>query len=114
MGYTSDFSETQLGSSLVAAVVVTYQLAAPVTEEPAGRFARSAIGELIDHGAHVGELRGGIRPYVRALRLPFAGNQHLHGCFVGVQYVLLEKYFVQRVDQRLQAHTANSNPLARR
>ncbi|EDT37227.1 hypothetical protein BamMEX5DRAFT_6997 [Burkholderia ambifaria MEX-5] len=27
--------------------------------------------------------------YVRALRLSFAGNQHLHRRFVGVQHVLL-------------------------
>ncbi|CBW76741.1 unnamed protein product (plasmid) [Mycetohabitans rhizoxinica HKI 454] len=43
---------------------------APVTEELASMFARAAIGELIDHGAHVGELRCGICLYVCAL--PFS------------------------------------------
>lgn len=77
-------------------------------------FAGAAIGEFIDDGAHVRELCGGIGPYVRALRFAFTGNEHLHRRFVGVQHILLKKYFVKRVDQWLQPYAANPDPLAKR
>ncbi len=82
-------------------MIVTNQLAALVAEELASMFACAAIGELVDDGAHVGELRRRVCPYIRTLRLSFAGNEHLHRRLVGVQHIVLEKHFAKRVDQRL-------------
>ncbi|PXX25855.1 hypothetical protein NA66_102692 [Burkholderia pyrrocinia] len=89
MGNASDLGDPQLESGFVAFMVITDQLAAPITEERSSMFTRTTIGELIDDGTHVGELRGGIRPYVCALRLSFAWNQHLHRCLIGVQHTVL-------------------------
>lgn len=51
-------------------------------------FARTAIDELVDDGAHVGELRRGVCPHVRTLRPSLTGSGHLHRHLAGVQHIL--------------------------
>lgn len=107
---TSDFDDALLESGLVPAVVIAHKLALPVTQEGAGMLAGAAVGEVIDYGSHVCELRCGIRPQVGTMRFSLTGTEHLHRRLIGMQHALLQYLLMQRVDQRLQPHSAHAYP----
>jgi hypothetical protein len=45
------------------------------------------------------------------VRLAGSGIEHRHRRLVGVKYRLLQQFGFHRIDQRLQLHTAASDPL---
>ena len=65
---------------------------------------------LVDRPACVVKA-GGIGPHIRAMGFLRAWREHLHRCFIGVDDLLPEHYVAQRIDQRLQLHASNANPL---
>ena len=40
-----------------------------------------------------------------------AKRKYLHRRFIGVHHIVLQHHFTQRIDQRLQLHTASADPL---
>lgn len=100
---------------LVSRVVVAYEAALPgalgaVTEERTRMLARAALGEVVDHGAHILERAAGVGPEIGAMRLACAGCQHRHRRLVVVQHRQAQQVGLHGVDQRLQAHTAHTHP----
>ena len=81
----ADFGDTLKEWGLVAAVVITDQLAAPVTQERTGMLTGTASGEVVDHCTQVTELRRRIRSQVGPMCPALAGAEHLHWGFVRVQ-----------------------------
>ncbi|CAE6861681.1 hypothetical protein R69746_08680 [Paraburkholderia aspalathi] len=107
---TSDFSDALLESGLVSAVVVAHQLALPAGKEGAGVLACTAVGEVVDHGAQLTEVRGRIRPQVRPVCLPFTWTKHLYRCLIRMQHTLLQEFLMQGIDQWLQLCAARADP----
>ncbi len=94
MGKASDLGDPVLEASLVAAVVIAHQLAAPLAEESAGMLAGAAVGEVVNHCLQISELRGAVCLQVSAMGLALARREHLHRCLVGVQHVLLQQFLL--------------------
>ena len=96
---------------LVPRVVVADELAAPAVEEVLGMRRAAALSEVVHDGVQGIELGRAVAPDVCAVRLALAGDQHRDRCFVSVQNRTLEQCRPQRIDQGLQAHAADSDPL---
>ncbi len=77
-------------------------------------LAGAAVGEVIDYGPQVCELRCGIRPQVGTMCFSLTGTEHLHRRLIGMQHALLQYLLMQRVDQRLQPHTTHAYPGSKR
>ena len=74
-------------------------------------FSSAAGAEVVNDRCQVRELAGGVGPDIGSVSLFSARREHLHRRFIGVDYILPEHYVAQRIDQRLQLHTAVADPL---
>ncbi len=114
MGHAADFGDAVAEPSFVTCVVVTYQFALPVIQEGAGVFARSAGREVINSGFQVRERRGAVGPDVGLVGLFLARGQHADRSFIGMQDFVFQQSVSQRIYQRLQLHTAGTDPFGER
>ncbi len=115
VGQASRFRDAALRKTLlVAAEVIADQATLPVTEKLASMLASAGFAEVVDHGLHVVERGARVSPEVGAMCAALAGLEHLHGCLVGVEDCALEHLVLQCIDQRLQAHAADADPLRQR
>ncbi|MCY1411601.1 hypothetical protein D9M71_269900 [compost metagenome] len=111
VGHAADFGDALLEPGLVAGKVVTDQLAVPLAEEVARMLAGAAGAEIVDYGAQVGEGRGAVGPDVSPVSFLLAWSKHLYRGFIGVDHVLGQHCFAQRIDQRLKLYAGLPNPL---
>ena len=90
MGHTADFSDAVAEPGLVTSIIITDQLALPVSEEGAGMFTRPAGREVINSGFQVRERCGAVRPDVGLMGFLLARSQHADGGFIGVQNAVFQ------------------------
>ncbi|MNZ96541.1 hypothetical protein D3C78_1157390 [compost metagenome] len=111
MGHAADLRDAQLKACFVASEVIADQLPVPVAEEVSSMFASTARAEVVNDRRQIGELAGGIRPNVSAMRFLRARRQHLYRRFVSVDDAVRQYGFAQRINQRLKLHAAVAHPL---
>lgn len=74
-------------------------------------LARSGFAEIVNHCPQIFKRPRRISPYVSPVGLFVARLEHGHRCLIRMQHRVLEKSTFERIDQWLQAHTADANPL---
>src|SRR5471032_1681832 len=114
MGHAADLGYAEFETGLVAAKIITDQLALPALQEVASMLSGAAGAEVVNHRCQVRELAGGVGPDIRAVGFLRARSEHLYRCFIGVNDLLPEYHVAQRIDQRLQLDASNTNPLSQR
>ncbi|MNN26007.1 hypothetical protein D3C81_1395010 [compost metagenome] len=111
VGHAGDLCYTECEAGLVAAKIIADQLALPVLQEVARMLAGTAEAEVINHCRSFAKWAGGISPDIRAVGFLGAWHEHLHWRFIDMNDLLLKHDFAQRIHQRLQLHTASTDPL---
>jgi len=111
VGHAASLGDALGEAGLVAGVVVADEGAAPVPEEGPGMFAGAALGEVVDHALCRFEGRRGVGPKVSPVGFFLAGAEHLDRGFVGVQHRMGEQFCLERIDQRLELHPTDADPL---
>src|SRR5690554_1262145 len=94
VSHATDLGDAVAEPGLVASVVVTHQLALPVTQEGAGVFACTAGSEVINGGFEVRERCGAVSPDVSLMSLFLTRGQHADRCFIGMQNVVFQQVFL--------------------
>ncbi len=110
VGHTADFGNAVAEPGLVASVIITDQLAPPVTQEGSGVFACTAGCEVVNSCLQVGKRCGAVGPDVGLVGFLLARGQHADRGFIGMQNTVFQQSISQRIHQRLQLHTTGTHP----
>ena len=112
MGHAADLGYTEFEAGLVTTKIIADQLALPALQEVASMLTGAAGAEVINDSCCLAELAGGVGPNIGTVSFLCSRHEHLHGCFIGMDNLLAKHHVAQRVDQRLQLHASNANPLS--
>jgi len=85
VGHAANLGDAVAEPGLVAGIIVTHQLALPVTQEGAGMLIRSTWGERVYHRFDVCKGCCAVGSDVGIVGFLLAGSQHADRCFIGVQ-----------------------------
>ena len=102
MGHAAYLGDAQLKAGFVAGKVITDELAVSGAQEVPRMFASTAGAEVVDHGFEYRKRRRAVGPNVGAVGFLLAGRQYLYWRFIGMNHVLGQNHFAQRIDQGLR------------
>ena len=109
--HATDLGDGGTEAGLVATEVVTHQSTTPVAQKGSCMFTGAGFTEVVDHGLQIFKGSRRIGPEVGPVRLLIARLEHRHRGFISMQHDRLEHAGLQRINQWLQLHAANSHPL---
>lgn len=111
MGHAADLGHAEFEPGLVTTKIIADQLALSALQEVAGVLSDTARAEVVNDRRQVRELAGLVRPDIGAMGFLRARREHLHRCFIGVDYAMFKDSIAQDIEQRLQLHTTVADPL---